>query len=435
MKPLRASPLLLVLLLSACAQQPHAPEPAAPPTAEPAVTPPAPRPLPEPVPPPAGEPAPPPAAEPVQPPPAEPVPPPALQPTPAAAYPNLKPVAWDAVPHWKSTPLAESWGAFLQGCAALQKQAAWAAVCNAAQQLTPVDEASVRAFFERNFQAYATSNDDGSSEGLITGYYEPLIKGSRTPSARARYPVLAAPDDLITVDLGSVYPELRNLRLRGRLVGNKIVPYATRGEIDSGAIKARVIAWAEDPVELFFLQVQGSGRIELPDGSHLRVGYADQNGHPYKSIGKLLIERGELRPEQASMQGIKEWGRKNPQRLAELLAANPSYVFFRELPNGQPGPLGSLGVPVSAGRTLAVDPKYTPLGAPVFLATTQPNSGAPLVRLMLAQDTGSAIRGGVRADFFWGFGAEAGEQAGKMKQKGRMWVLLPRDFPLLAARR
>jgi len=216
------------------------------------------------------------------------------------------------------------------------------------------------------------------------------------------------------------------------------VPYPTRKEIEAAngnGFKGRPIAWAEDPVELFFLQIQGSGRIELPDGAHLRVGYADQNGHPYLSIGKLLVERGELKLEQASMQGIKDWGAKNPDKLPELLASNPSFVFFRELPNDLPGPLGALGVPLTGGRSIAIDPRFIPLGAPVFLATTQPNSPLPLNRLVMAQDTGGAIRGGVRADFFWGFGNAAGELAGRMKQRGRMWVLLPKDFPLTTVRR
>ena len=307
-------------------------------------------------------------------------------------------------------------------------------MCEDARRLGKPNETAVRGFFERNFQAYESSNEDGTTEGLVTGYYEPLIQGSRTQTARARFPIYAVPDDLITVDLANVYPELKNLRLRGKLVDRKIVPFPSRSEIESsglgGSLKAKTLAWAEDAVELFFMQIQGSGRVALPDGTHLRLGYADQNGHPYKSIGKLLVERGELTLDQASMQSIKEWGMKNPDKLPALLAANPSYVFFRELPEGLPGPLGALGVPVTAGRSIAVDPKFIPLGAPVFLATTLPNSDTPLNRLMMAQDTGGAIRGGVRADFFWGFGTEAGEMAGKMKQKGRMWVLLPQDYPV-----
>jgi membrane-bound lytic murein transglycosylase A len=321
----------------------------------------------------------------------------------------------------------------------LVKRSAWQPVCAEAATLAAPDEAAVRAFFEQRFQPYQATADDGSAEGLVTGYYEPLLKGDRVRTERARYPLYAAPDDLISVELASIYPELKGLRLRGRLAGNKLVPYLTRKEIEDAAsgkgkgFKAQPIAWAEDPVDLFFLQIQGSGRIELPDGSHLRVGYADQNGHPYQSIGKLLVERGELKLEQASMQGIKDWGAQNPDKLPELLASNPSFVFFRPLPNGLAGPLGALGVPLTGGRSIAVDPRFIPLGAPVFLATTQPNSPLPMNRLVMAQDTGSAIRGGVRADFFWGFGLEAGELAGRTKQRGRMWVLLPKTLPDLAS--
>ncbi|MHB0973989.1 MAG: murein transglycosylase A [Thiobacillus sp.] len=399
---LRASPWLFALLLSACATRPP-------------VEPPAPLPAPVPVP----------APTPV---------PPAPIPTPAAAYPTLKPVAWSSVNFWQDDHIGEAWTAFLRSCATLVKQSGWQAVCGEAMSMAPPDDKTARAFFEQRFQPWQATQEDGTPDGLITGYYEPLLKGDRIRTKRARYPLYAAPDDLITVDLASVYPELKSLRLRGRLVGNKLVPYPTRKEIETSAqgagngFRGKPIAWAEDPVDLFFLQIQGSGRIELPDGSHMRVGYADQNGYPYQSIGKLLVERGELKLEQASMQGIKDWGAKHPDKLPELLASNPSFVFFRELPDGLPGPLGSLGVPLTGGRSIAVDPKYIPLGAPVFLATTQPNSTQPLNRLVMAQDSGGAIRGGVRADFFWGFGNAAGELAGRMKQRGRMWVLLPKTL-------
>jgi membrane-bound lytic murein transglycosylase A len=342
-------------------------------------------------------------------------------------------VDWAEVAFWQDDRLSETWTAFLRSCSTLIKRTAWQAVCAEAATMAAPDDTAVRTFFEQRFQPYLATQEDGSAEGMITGYYEPLLKGDRVRTARARFPLYGVPDDLITVDLASVYPELKNLRLRGRLLGNKIVPYLTRKEIEAAAngngFKGKPIAWAEDPVDLFFLQIQGSGRIELSDGSHMRVGYADQNGHPYQSIGKLLVERGELRLEQASMQGIKDWGAKYPDKLPELLASNPSFVFFREQPNDLPGPLGALGVPLTGGRSIAVDPRFIPLGAPVFLATTQPNSPLPLNKLVMAQDTGGAIRGGVRADFFWGFGNEAGELAGRMKQRGRMWVLLPKTWP------
>jgi membrane-bound lytic murein transglycosylase A len=213
-----------------------------------------------------------------------------------------------------------------------------------------------------------------------------------------------------------------------------VVPYYSRSEIENDVSngKSRLqgyeLLWVEDAVELFFLQIQGSGRVEMENGEIVRVGYQEQNGHPYKSIGKLLVDRGELSLDKASMQGIKEWGRKNPDKLNELLQQNPSYVFFRERPAGLLGPLGALGVPLTAGRSLAIDPRAIPQGAPVFLSTTWPNSSKQLHRLMMAQDAGGAIKGGVRADFFWGFGKEAANHAGKMKQIGKMWALMPNGY-------
>ena len=258
---------------------------------------------------------------------------------------QLRSVDWSAIANWRQDNLVESWPAFLQTCAGLKSNPSWQEVCNEASNMNGVDEATLRNFFEQRFQPHEVFNTDNTLEGTVTGYYEPLIKGNRVRTQKARIPVYTAPDDLIVVDLSSVYPELKSLRLRGRLQGNKVVPYPTRSEIENGngGFKAKPIAWAEDPVDFFFLQIQGSGRIELPDGSHMRIGYADQNGHPYRSIGKLLVERGELKLEEASMQGIKAWGQANPDRLTELLHSNPSFVFFRELPNGLSGPLGALG--------------------------------------------------------------------------------------------
>lgn len=294
----------------------------------------------------------------------------------------------------------------------------------------------VRAFFEKHFTPWQSLNADGSDTGMVTGYYEPLIKGSRTRSAQSNWPIHMPPDDMISVDLSSVYPELKSLRLRGRLVGNTIVPYWTRAELEQrqDSLANKVLLWASDPIDLFFLQVQGSGRVELPDGKHVRIGYADQNGHPYQSIGRWLVAQGELTLDKASMEGIRQWAKDHPARLGEMLNSNPSYVFFRELPASEGGPIGALGVPLTEERSIAIDPATIPLGAPVFLSTTFPNSSKTLNRLMLAQDTGSAIKGGVRADFFWGFGAQAGAQAGKMRQQGRMWALLPKGISPAAAR-
>ena len=347
--------------------------------------------------------------------------------------PWLKPALWGQLPGWTDDDMTQVWPAFFQSCRGLRSNPAWNAVCQAATTQAPQpDGPAIRAFFEQFFTPWQINQAEGGVEGLVTGYYEPLLHGSRSASAKYRFPIHAAPDDLLVVDLSNLSPELKHLRLRGRLQGNKIVPYFSRAEIEAGnaPVRGKELVWVDDAVDLFFLQIQGSGRVQLENGETLRIGYADQNGHPYRSIGKWLVDKGELTLDKASMQGIKDWGRRNPERLPELLNANPSYVFFRELPNHLSGPLGALGVPLTAERSIAIDPRGMPLGAPVWLATTRPNSGEILNRLMLAQDTGGAIRGNVRADFFWGFGDEAGKQAGAMKQRGRMWVLLPRDFPL-----
>ena len=346
-----------------------------------------------------------------------------VQPTPPFAA-----SSWQMLPDWQTQNFAPTRLAFLQSCRVLKAKPQWQAVCARAEQLDAADNDALRAFYEEWFTPYQVFNPDGSEQGLITGYYEPLLKGSRVKTQHFRYPLYAVPDDLLTIDLGEAYPQLKDMRLRGRVQGKRVVPYYNRAEIDSGIspLKGRELFWVDNAVELFFLQIQGSGRIELPDGTQVKVGYADQNGYPYVSIGKKLVEMGELTLEQASMQSIKEWGERNPDRLNALLEMNASYVFFRELPDGLSAPLGALGVPLTNEYSLAVDARTIPLGAPVFLSTTYPNDSAPLNRLMLAQDTGGAIRGAVRADFFWGFGAAAGMQAGKMKQRGRLWVLFPK---------
>ncbi|MDD5299406.1 MAG: murein transglycosylase A [Gallionella sp.] len=359
--------------------------------------------------------------------------PPTIAP-PAVAPPAALPVApfavskWEMLPNWQTIDLQPAWTAFLQSCRALKSKPNWQAVCARSNELAQPDNTALRAFFEEGFAPYQVFNPDGSSQGLITGYYEPKLAGSRVKTARFRYPLYAVPEDLLTIDLSEVYPQLKDLRLRGRLQGKRVVPYYNRADVDNGkaALQGRELFWVENAVELFFLQIQGSGRIELPDGSLVKVGYAEQNGHPYVSIGKKLVETGELKIEEASMQGIKNWAERHPEKLPALLAQNPSYVFFRELPNGLSAPLGALGVPLTEAYSIAVDPRTIPLGAPVFLATTYPNSAEPLNRLMLAQDTGGAIKGAVRADFFWGFGEQAGVQAGRMKQSGQMWVLFPK---------
>jgi len=342
----------------------------------------------------------------------------------------LRKTSWNELPDWRTEDPAQAWEALQASCRVLAKQDAWRNTCTAAAGVSSPNREAARRFFELNFTPFQVLRADGADEGLITGYYEPQVRGSRTATPRYRYPLYGVPDDLLEIDLAEAYPELKGLRLRGRLDGKRVVPYYDRAQIGEGRapLAGREIAWVDDAVELFFLQVQGSGRIVLESGETLRVGYADHNGLPYRSIGRYLAERGELPLEKASMQGIQNWARANPDKLTELLNTNARYVFFRELPAGLPGPIGTLGVPLSSRRSLAVDPASVPLGAPVYIATTWPLSSRPLNRLMLAQDTGSAIRGAVRADFFWGFGDEAAREAGRMKQPLRMWVLLPNGF-------
>ncbi len=362
------------------------------------------------------------------------VPAPAIKNEPQVDLRTRAPVAWSELPGWQQDNHADALPALLASCRVLSKQAGWQDACDAARAVKGRDAA--RLFFEHHFAPYRVVGPDGTSEGLITGYYEPSLRGSRKPSARYRFPIYAVPDDLLVLDFGDLAPELKSMAPRARLDGRRVVPYYTRSQIENGiaSLRGKEIAWVEDVVDLFFLQIQGSGRILLDDGTMMRVGFADHNGHPYRSIGRVLIDRGELPLERTSMQGIKAWARYNPAKLPELLNQNPRFVFFRELvvngtaPSGAVNsPPGALGVPLTPHRSIAVDPRYVPLGAPVHISTQWPNTDKPLQRLMLAQDTGGAIRGAVRADFFWGNGDDAAREAGRMKQSLRMWVLLPKN--------
>jgi len=250
-----------------------------------------------------------------------------------------------------------------------------------------------------------------------------------------QWPLYTVPADLLTIDLGRVYPELAGKRVRGKLEGKRVVPYDSRSAIEAGR-RPPAIVYVNDPVDNFFLQVQGSGRVQLPDGKTIRVAYADHNGHPYVSIGKWLADKGEMPIAQTSMQSIRAWAKRNPGRTQEMLNANPAMVFFAEEPIIDPeiGPKGAYGIPLMAQRSIAVDTNFVPLGTPVFLSTTMPASNTALNRLVFAQDTGTAIRGAARTDFYWGFGAAAGELAGRMKQTGQMWVLWPKQAGAPSAR-
>lgn len=328
----------------------------------------------------------------------------------ALATARLTPVSWQQVPGWQDDSLIGAAVALRANCVRVASLANWRRACAAAEQLDDLDVAAARSFFETYFTPFMLANSDGTLDGLVTGYYEPLLHGSRYRRPPYVYPLYRWPSGYRA---GAALPPRAQLVRSGILAGNELV-------------------YVDDPIEAFFLQVQGSGRILLDDGSVMRVGYGGSNNQPYRSIGRWLIDHGELSAAQATMQGIKAWARANPARVAALLDVNPRFVFFKEMPDaegkpdgGADGPIGALGVPLTPERSIAVDPSSIPLGSAVFLQTTRPLSNQPMNRLVFAQDVGSAIRGGVRADYFWGLGDDAGDLAGRMKQPGRMWLLLP----------
>jgi len=488
-------------------------------------------------------------------------------------YAHFEPARYNDLPGWHEDNLAEAWKAFRGSCAALATRSAWSGTCARAAGVRLRND-EIRRFFEQEFVPYQIRNQDRSFAGVITGYYEPLLNGSRRRTGKYIYPVYGIPDDLLyldarslpspgaggpqyarvegrmvipgtnvsaagasrdavrVLDLAGAKSDIRDKKMRVRVVGDRIVPYYTRGQIEQGALDAaQVIVWVDNPAALYSMQVQGSGKVRLSDGKIVRLAYAEQNGHPFlppvqgssrrsqanalmpqtrgiplralladdqanatgradidvpeapatrgarsavgasrdlgASIGRggdpqdlssevarvvdILLKRGAtpvaLSPAATSMGGAGKPGGKSGKRDVEgidpmsgsplpaaqgssMFSSDPSYVFFRQVPDNVAGPIGALGVPLTAGRSIAVDPRTTPLGFPVFVASKEPGNADALNRLMIAQDTGGAIRGAVRADYFWGFGPGAGERAGRMKQVGQMWLLLPKDQQL-----
>jgi membrane-bound lytic murein transglycosylase A len=323
---------------------------------------------------------------------------------------------WSDLPGWEQDRSAELWPALLRGCE--RPAPGWAALCaqaRGAQAAAGWSDEAARGWLQQRLAPWRVEAPDGASDGLITGYYEPLVEATRSPRGAFRVALYAPPADLATRK-----------------------PYWTRQQLDTlpaaqAALRGRELAYVTDPLDALVLQIQGSGRLRITenDGSAklVRVAYAAHNDQPYKSVGRWLIEQGELKPDQASWPGIKAWAKQNPKRLNELLWSNARFVFFREepLPDPQLGPKGAQAVPLTPGRSIAVDVQGIPYGTPVWLDTTEPLSSTPLRRVVMAQDTGSAITGAVRADYFWGWGEQAEAQAGRMKQPLRMWVLLPKS--------
>jgi membrane-bound lytic murein transglycosylase A len=347
----------------------------------------------------------------------------------------FEPVSWSQLPGWRADDALAAWPAIINSCIGLRAKPEWQAFCSSVVATSPMDADFVRGFLEQQLQPYRVLRVTGrkrETTGLVTGYFEPLLHGSRERSDVFATPLYSRPDDLLIVDLADVVPELKGKRVRGRVEGNRVVPYYSRAATrEAPGLAGHEIVWIDNALDAFMLEVQGSGRVQLTTGEIIRLQYEDQNGHPYRSIGKYLADQGVMTIDQVNMPAIRAWLAANPQRQNEVLDSNPSVVFFREAPLEDPsvGPKGAMGVPLTAGRSIAVDPKFLKLGAPMFLSTTAPGTGAPLQRLVVAQDTGGAIRGPTRADFFFGFGSEAGAQAGMMKHDGEMWLLWPKAAP------
>jgi membrane-bound lytic murein transglycosylase A len=463
-------------------------------------------------------------------------------------YAHFESARFADLPGWQLDDLGDAWAAFLQTCSVLGKREAWEGTCARARLIKAGDSAVVRGFFEDEFTLFQIQNKNRTPAGVITGYYEPLLAGSRRRAAPYTVPVYARPDDMLyldarlltpeagnimvsvsgkqvvpangtstpgaqgyTLDLGQLKPDIRTKRYRLRVNGDRIVPYYSRGEIERSSLpRAKVIAWVSSAADFYSMQIQGSGKVRLPNGSMVRLAYAEQNGHPFLpslralpaeaggsgdehavvTRGLRLLERpemnaptgedkgGEAAGDEPRTRGIVRRaatpGRDNSAEVERMIAAlmtprtapdrpavsapvarrplatatglsppaapraqqaaqvntDPSYVFFREIPDSDTGPIGAMGIPLTAGRSIAVDPRTSPLGFPVFVSTTRPDRRGKLNRLMLAQDTGGAIRGAVRADFFWGFGASALSQAIRMNEAGKMWLLLPKQQEL-----
>jgi len=307
-----------------------------------------------------------------------------------------------ALPGWSSDDLAGLEGAIEWQCSLARPPAPWPLLCPEFR----AHRADLRRWLERRFRTQALAGADGTTEGLITGYHEPEVAGSRARLTASQVPLYRKPSQAV----------LRERPTRARIEG-------------SALLAGEELVWLDDPVDAFFLQIQGSGRIRLREGGAMRVGYAADNGQPYRAIGQVLIARGALAPADVDAGTIKAWLRANPREARSVMHANPRYIFFRELPPApqEIGPPGSLGVPLTPLRSVAVDPARVPPGTLLFLDTIEPLESSPLRRVVVAQDTGAAIVGPVRADLFWGNGARAELAAGQMKQRGRLWRLVPRD--------
>lgn len=343
--------------------------------------------------------------------------------------------AFSDIPSSEQEDWAAALSAFKISCRSIYRKTAWAEACSKA---SGTNAQNAEAFFKNNFTPWkiekrTIGTQTGtvysvSDTGLMTGYYEPLLTVSKHRTERHTTPILSTPDDLIIVDLAEAYPKLKGMRLRGKIQGRKLVPYDTRAKIVARKdLDKYSIAWSDDPVAVFFLQIQGSGRLRTEEGELIRVGYDDQNGRPYKAVGSWLVDQGYLKRHELSMQNIRAWAQNNPDKVDTLLNQNQSFVFFKEKKGGDPneGPIGAQGLPLTPKASVAVDRRYISLGTPVLVSVSQTNPNLNFTKPVVAQDTGGAIKGPIRFDFFWGFGDEAGKNAGRQKSQARAWLLLP----------
>lgn len=358
---------------------------------------------------------------------------------------TFRQVHFSQLPGWETAEFKKSLETFQTSCRAFIKQDPervvgtdtidlqakdWQPACHAALNINPVLEKSAKLFFQEWFSP-VEFYDNKPVRGLFTGYYMPLLKGSYTKTKEFNVPLYELPKNLVTIDLGLFLPHLKNRKLVGRIEGNKVVPFYNREQINKGAIKdtAQVLLWVNSPIDRLFLEIQGSGIIEFEDGKRIYVGYDGQNGEPYTPIAGVLIKKGIMTKHNASMQGIKRYLEAHPKQMDKVINQNKSFVFFRKL--SLDAALGSQGVALTPGYSLAIDRQWIPMGAPLWLSTTRPDSknpdtNKPMQRLMIAQDTGGAIKGKVRGDVFWGGGDKATLIAGHMKNEGHYWLLLPR---------
>lgn len=366
-------------------------------------------------------------------------------------------VSFNDLPDWNNQEFDRSLNAFKKGCERIKSKKIWQSICQQANNIHH-DPKLAKLFFEKYFTPWKITQNNNPN-GLITAYYEPVIKGDIQKTAEAKFPIYGIPTDFIEVPLpahlrnqhttirikitspnqgiiatdgqytaylGQFPINAKSRSIKGRIANGRFIPYYSRADINAGALngKAPILGYANNAVELFFLHIQGSGLLQLPNGQLISLNFANKNDLPYISIGRYMSNKGYLPLNQTSMQGIKNWLQNHPHKLAEVLGQNPSYIFFR-IANRQEGPIGALGVALTPQYSAAIDRHYIELGAPIFISTRHIKLTHPINRLIMAQDTGSAINGAIRVDYFWGTGYEAGEMAGKMKNQGKVWLLLP----------